>query len=509
VTGPHCLEAPAEIECDVLIIGSGAGGAVVAEALTGAGLDVVMVEEGPYLDRDRVPDSTAGSLLQMWRCGGLTAGLGKPPVAYAEGRCVGGSTEINSAIMQRVPDDLLETWAADYEIADFGPRALEPYYDRVAAMVNASLTDGPLGEASNRLRQGGEALGWRTAPLERAQRHCVATNLCALGCPTGGKQSMTATAIPRALGRGLRLVAQCRVRRLVLGKGRVVAARAVARGHDGRAHRVTLRPRQVFLSGGAVQSPALLRRSGLTHKVGESLRLHPTIRVVARFDREIDAHDTRLPLYAITEFMPEARIGGSFFQLGFFGTALAEDWDTRSWLLADWRRCGLYYAMTRARGLGRVSAPPGLADPLVRYALAPEDWASLAMGLSRLGEAMFAAGATHVYPSIAGHPGWTEAGQCGEFLTGGLPRDRTNLMSIHLFSSCPPGERAERSATDSFGRVRGVENLILADASQIPEAPGVNPQLTVMAMALRNAEAFLGGSRRADARNAFQDGAGS
>jgi choline dehydrogenase-like flavoprotein len=507
---------------------------VVAEALTAAGRDVVMVEEGPYLDRDRVPDSTAGSLLQMWRCGGLTAGLGKPPVAYAEGRCVGGSTEINSAIMQRAPEDLLDTWAADYEIADFGAQALQPYYDRVATMVNASPTDGPLGEASNRLRQGGEALGWRTAGLERAQRHCVGTNLCALGCPTGGKQSMTATAIPRALGRGLRLIARCQVRRLVLRKGRVVAARAVARGHDGRRHRVTLRPRQVFVSGGAVQTPALLRRSGLTHKVGETLRLHPTVRVVARFDREIDAHDkvgetlrlhptvrvvarfdreidaheSRLPLYAITEFMPDVRIGGSFFQLGFFGTSLAEDWANRSWLLEEWRRCGLYYAMIRAQGVGQVSAPPGLADPLVRYALAPEDWTNLALGLSRLGEAMFAAGATHVYPSIAGHPGWTEAGQCDEFLTGGLPRDRTNLMSIHLFSSCPPGERVERSATDSFGRVQGVENLILADGSQVPEAPGVNPQLTIMAMALRNAEAFLGGSQRADGRSAFRDEAG-
>ncbi len=130
------------------------------------------------------------------------------------------------------------------------------------------------------------------------------------------------------------------------------------------------------------------------------------------------------------------------------------------------------------------------------------------MGLSRLGQVMFAAGATHVYPSIAGHPGWTQVGQCDEFSAGGLPRDRTNLMSIHLFSSCPPGERVERSATDSFGRVWGVENLILADGSQVPEAPGVNPQLTIMAMALRNAEAFLGTSRRADARNAFRDRAG-
>ena len=499
-TGPHRVAQGLATDCDVLVIGSGAGGATVAERLTAEGLDVLMLEEGAYLDVDNRPSSVPHSVAKLWRDGGLTVSLGSPKVAYIEGRCVGGGTESNSAIMQRAPEALLDQWAERYGIAEFGAEALAGYYDRVARAVNASVTRGKLGEPSDLLRKAGKKLGWQVKALERAQEKCVGTNLCAAGCPTGGKRSMTTTAIPAALGRGLRLIAECRADRLVLEGGRVTAVRATARDQAGRRHRVLIRPKQVFLCAGPVHTPALLLRSKLRHQVGATLRMHPTIKVTARFGHAVEAASARLPLYAISEFMPDQRIGGSFFRPGFFGMSLAEDWKERGWLLPDWERCGMYYAMARAEAAGRIKLLPGLGEPVVRYNLTPADWRNLASGLGRLGQAMFAAGATHVYPSIAGHPGWTEAGQCGEFETRDLPAERTNLMTIHLFSSCPPGEDRSRCATDSFGAVRDVENLVLADGSQIPEAPGVNPQLTIMALALRAAEAFLerqGGGRLA------------
>jgi choline dehydrogenase-like flavoprotein len=490
-SSPHRIDRDAVVECGTLVIGSGAGGATVAARLAEAGRDVVIVEEGPYVDHADVPEEVPEAMNRLWRGGGLTVALGQTPVAYAEGRCVGGGTEINSAIMQRAPETLLESWAKTYQIADFGPTQLKPYYDRAAAIVNASLTAGPLGAATDILRLAGATLGWKTSPLERAQRHCVGTNLCSVGCPTGGKQSMTATQIPAALACGARLIAECNVRRLVLEGSHVARVNAVARGWDGQRHRVSFRPRDVFVCAGAVHTAALLRRSGMRRNVGDTLRLHPTIKVVARFAREVNAHRSRLPLNAITEFMPDQRLGGSIFLPGYFGMSIAEDWENRRWLLQEWRNCGMYYAMVRGVGTGTVRPMPGLAEPLVRYALAGVDWTNLGLGVARLGQAMFAAGATHVYPSIAGHPGWTSLDSCIEFAHRALPANRTNLMTIHLFSSCPPGEDLVRCATDSFGRIHGTENVFLADASQIPEAPGVNPQLTIMAMALRNAEAFL------------------
>ncbi len=491
MSGPHRLAQGLSTSCDVLVIGSGAGGATVAERLSAAGRDVLMLEEGPYLDHASVPGSVPESMARLWRKGGLTVSLGEAKISYLEGRCVGGGTEINSAIMQRAPEALLDQWTERYRIADFGAAALAPYYDEAAAAVEASLTPGPLGEASELLHRGGEALGWRTTPLERAQRNCVGTNLCALGCPTGGKRSMSATSIARALGRGMRLIAGCRVDRLILKAGRVVAVKATARDHEDRPHKVTIAPKAVFLCAGAIHTPTLLWRSKIRRNVGDSLRMHPTIKVTARFGQAVEAEKSRLPLYAITEFMPEQRIGGSYFRPGFFGMSLAEDWPRRSWLLPQWSQCGMYYAMTRAESRGRIRPLPRCGEPLVFYQLSPADRRSLATGLVRLGQAMFAAGATHVYPSIAGHPGWTAPDQCDEYLSRDLPLDRTSLMTIHLFSSCPIGEDAESCATDSFGAVHGLGNLTVADASSIPEAPGVNPQLTVMALALRAADRYL------------------
>jgi choline dehydrogenase-like flavoprotein len=239
--------------------------------------------------------------------------------------------------------------------------------------------------------------------------------------------------------------------------------------------------------------------------VGDSLCLHPTIRVITRFESQVDAHLSRLPLVSVTEFMPEQRIGGSMFLSGLMGVSLAEDWQNRSHLLPDWRRCGLYYAMIRARGTGTIRNFGRAADPVVRYRLTDQDWRNLASALGRLARVMFAAGAKEVFPSITGHPGWTSYEQSTELVERGLPRKVTNLMSIHLFSSCPPGEDGRRCTTDSFGRLRGADNAIVADASQIPEAPATNPQSTVMAMAYRAAEAYVAGSDREQSRAAFHE----
>jgi choline dehydrogenase-like flavoprotein len=331
--------------------------------------------------------------------------------------------------------------------------------------------------------------------------------MCSFVCPTGGKQSMSSTLLPRAIGRGLRLLAETRVTRLRIKHRRVTAAQAEARGPDGRRLRLTLRAPLVFVCAGAVHTPALLRRSGLTAHIGDTLRLHPTMKCTALFPETVNAERFRLPLVAITEFAPAQRIGGSVFSPAIFALGLAEDWEKRRHLMQLRDRCGIYYAMIRPRGIGSVRPLPIGTEPLVRYRLANADWAALGTATSRLAEAMFAAGAQHVYPSITGHDGWTDAAQARAALAAPLPQGRCSLMTIHLFGSCPPGEDATRCATDSFGRVRGVENLILADASQIPEAPGVNPQATIMALALRAAEAALANGARANAHAAFREAA--
>jgi choline dehydrogenase-like flavoprotein len=170
--------------------------------------------------------------------------------------------------------------------------------------------------------------------------------------------------------------------------------------------------------------------------------------------------------------------------------ALAEDWARRASLIADHRHLAMYYAMIRPQGWGRVRAVPGLREPWVTYDLAPLDWTALADGGASLAGALFAAGAEWVGPAVNGHPGWRSPAEAKAWAASGAGRERAALMTIHIFSSLPMGERADLPV-DSRGRFKALDNLIVADASVLPTAPGVNPQATIMALALRAADGFL------------------
>ncbi|WP_409190552.1 GMC family oxidoreductase N-terminal domain-containing protein [Bradyrhizobium sp. RDM4] len=494
-----------QFEADAVIIGSGAGGASVADVLTAAGLSIIMLEEGQHIPSSSASPIAREAFSAAWRGGGITAAIGRPSITYAEGRCVGGGTEINSAITQRADGDLINEWRKLNKIENFTADELAPYYERAETVVNASLTHGALGRATSILRQGGKALGWKVSELKRGQRGCKGANRCSYVCPNGAKQSMSVTLLPKAVNRGMRLLAQTRVDKIRIEKRRATEVIARSRDAGGQVVPVHVKAGLVFVCAGAIHTPALLRRSGKRERIGNTLRLHPTIKATALFSEPVDAHQSRLPLTAITEFMPDQRIGGSVFTPSVFGLSLAEDWTNRGDLMRDLRFCGSYYGMIRPRGVGSVTWLPGFNEPLVRFKLAPEDWIALSQVLTRLGQAMFAAGARKVFPSIFGHEGWTSPDQVHEFWDKPLPNGATNLMTVHLFSSCPPGEHQDACPVDSYGRVRGVENLFVADGSLIPEAPGVNPQMTIMALAFRVAEAALYRSAQERARSAARD----
>jgi choline dehydrogenase-like flavoprotein len=479
------------LEADVLVIGSGAGGMTVAATAAEAGLSVLVLEEGPYIPASQAPARMAGSLAKQWRHGGLTVAYGSPHVSYAEGRCVGGSTEINSAIFQRTPEVLLADWATRYRIKDFSAETLAPYYDWVAKAVNANPTPKPLGPPSDILARGGNLMGWQVKELERGHRSCVGTNMCSYSCPTGSKQSMTASLMPRAVAAKARVVSDIKASRIVMNNRRAIGVEAIACDAHGTKHRVVARAPKIFICAGAIQTPALLRGAGLKKAVGKSLRIHPTVKCLALFDELIDAQNYRFPQYAITQFMPNWRMGGSVFTPATFGLALAEDWPGRKNLLGKIRHAAIYYAMVRGQGRGSIWAMPGGISPIVSYKLDERDWYGLSHGAAQLGQALLRAGATFVLPSIAGHPGWRTEKEAEAEIGRTIPRKSAQVMSIHLSGSCPIGENEEIAAADSFGRVHGTENLYIADAGVIPEAPGINPQATAMALSRRIAENSL------------------
>ncbi len=468
------------LRADVAIVGSGAGGAVTAAALAEGGRDVCVIEEGPWIAPDEMEPFSFEEMRAKYRHRGLTAALGRPGIAYAEGRCVGGSTEINSGLYRRLPDELAAKWRERYRIAEFTPEILDHYASLVEAEIQVSTVPGAPPLSSALIERGATKLGWRSTEFARLFSYSSDGR--------GSKQTMARTFVPRAVAAGARIVPDTEAVRLLVDGGRAWGVACRSRRPDGTWSTFEVHAPQVIVCGGAIQTPALLQRSGIRGNVGSGLEFHPTIKVAARFPHPVDHGD--VPMHRVTEFPANLTIGGSASTRGHVALAVSDAAPDDGEALESWESTAVYYTAIRSEGTGRVWAVPGLRTPVVSYRLTESDLSLLARGLVHLGELLFAAGATALYPSIAGGPvlrrrddlvSWWDA----------VDRNRVNLMTVHLASTVRMGENDSLAAADSFGRVRGVANLWVNDASLLPTAPGVNPQAAIMAIARRNAEHFL------------------
>ena len=466
------------LDADVVVIGSGAGGAVTAAKLAAAGRDVTVLEEGPWIDADAVEPFSLEEMAAKYRHRPAAA-LGSPSIAYAEGRCVGGSTEINSGLYHRLPGHLVESWRDEYSIDEFDPDTLDAYAQQIEENLAVSRLPGAPPPSSALLERGATKLGWRSVEYSRVFRYDTAGR--------GVKQTMSRTLLPQAVDAGATVLPDCRVHRLLRRNGRVVGVRC-QRTADGRVEDLMIRANHVFVCGGAVQTPAILHRSGIRGGIGTGLKVHPMIKIAARFPHPVDHGG--VPMQVVTEFGPNLSIGGSASRRGQVAMALAEASDDIEDALADWERVSIYYAAIRADGSGRVIGVPGLRSPIVTYRLTEGDMSRLARGLVHLGEVLLASGATELYPSVADGPVVRRHEELGAWWDA-VTRSRVSLMTVHLTSSVRMGEDRARTGADSFGRVWGYENLRINDASLVPDAPGVNPQGTIMAIAARNSDYFL------------------
>ncbi|MDP9465353.1 MAG: GMC family oxidoreductase [Actinomycetota bacterium] len=472
------VDATSHMDAEVLVVGSGAGGATTAAVLAEAGFDVAIVEEGEWVEQGSLVPFSLEQMDRQYRSGGVTVALGVPSIAYTEGRCAGGGTEINSGLYRRPPDDLLRRWAIDFRIADFDHDEVLAIANEVEQAISVTTVPGPPSAPSDVLRRGAERLGWQHSEIPRWMKYEGNDS------HNGQRQSMTRTYLPRAVAAGARLVTGCRIDALEMTGDN--ARRATTTLADGR--RGSIRFRHVFVCGGAIQSPALLQRSHIAGHIGRSLAVHPTVKLAARFTDELNVPDD-VPVHQVKEFAPDLSFGGSASQPGLVALALSDQWRTFSRAVTDWRRISVYYAAITSEGRGRVRAVRGLRDPIVTYTLTRRDRALLGSGLARLALLMLEAGADEVYPSFRGAPLVRKRRDLAT-MRSNFSAGRASVMTVHLCSTVPMGEDSARCGADSFGRVHGTANVWVNDASLLPTAPGVNPQGTVMALAIRNARRF-------------------
>ena len=484
---PAALELPAE----VVVVGTGAGGAVVARELAGRGFAVVMVEEGDYVRRPDLAQPAMRKVGRLYRGGGLTAALGRPPVALQTGIGVGGTTLINSGTCYRVPREVLREWRDGLGATELTPEELDPHYRRVEAVLGVAPTpDELLSGVARAVARGAEALGYRHGPVGRNAPGCDKQAHCAYGCPSDAKRSTNVSYVPAALRDAAVLVTGARVHRVLLEAGRAVGVAATAADASGR--RMTVRADAVVVAAGTLQTPVLLQASGLRGRaLGRNLTLHPAAVVVAELEEEVAGWDGVPQSYAIEEFRDEGLLMEDGFprlelaplMLPFGGRRFME-------LMARFDHLGVFGSMVADTGRGRVRPGPRPDLPIVTYALHRDDQAKLCRAREILARVFFAAGARRVFPGVPGLEPLLGPEELPRLRDARFSAADLDVIGFHPLGTARLGADPTRSVVRPDLRCHDVRGLWVADGSAVPGPLGVNPQLTIMALATRAAGAI-------------------
>ncbi|MHB1890428.1 MAG: GMC family oxidoreductase [Acidimicrobiales bacterium] len=484
----------ATIVADVVVVGSGAGGAVAADTLARAGLDVVVLEEGPPIHRsDITGHRPVERLFELYRDGGLTFTLGNPVISLPMGRAVGGTTVVNSGTCFRTPDAILASWAAS-GIPGVAPEAMAPWFEAVEEMLGVQpVPEDVLGANGETMRRGAEELGLSGGPIRRNIRGCHGHGVCAFGCPVDAKQAMHLNYLPRAVAAGARVYSGTRVRKIRLDAGRAAGVVADVLDPETGRRRGTLEvdARATVLAAGAIFTPALLARQRLarsSRQLGHNLVIHPGAGTTARFDEPLRAWRGTMQSYYVDEKLSDGVLLEATFPppgLGYSAGSLP-GWGRDKSLFALYPHMASCGSIIGDAGVGRVS-PLGRNGVAIRYDLTQRDAAKVVEGIAMAAEIFFAAGATEVYPMLPGLDAIHSAAEVRLVREGRWRPSDLHLSAYHPMGSARMGADPSSSVVDPFGRVWDVPDLFVFDASVLPSSCHVNPQMTVMALVARMA----------------------
>jgi choline dehydrogenase-like flavoprotein len=468
------------IEADVCVVGAGAGGAVVAAELAEGGAQVVVLEQGPRHDPDRFSARPVEMMARLYRDGGQGMTLGSPPILLPLGRGLGGTTLVNSGTCFRTPPAVLEHWQREFGLHELTAEALDPCFERVEhALSVAEVTPELAGGNAAVARRGAEALGWSHGYLRRNARGCVGSGVCAFGCPTSAKQHTGITYVPRAEAAGAQIVTGADVRRVLAEGGHARGVRARLAGDA----RLEVRAPEVIVAAGTIHTPLLLERSGLagaSGQLGRNLALHPATAAFARMDEVVDMARGVPQSFYVDEFSAEGiMFEGVAGPPSYAALSLPLTGARHAEAMAEYRRLAQFGLMVSDSSRGLVRSLAG--RPLIRYDLVEADLARFRTGLAHMRELFEAAGAREVYLP----------------LPDGVPPERARardlrLMAFHPLGTARADARLTHGVVDSHLQLHGVRGVHVADGSVVPSSLGVNPQLTIMALATRLAFWLLG-----------------
>ncbi len=479
--------------CDVCVIGSGAGGAVVAKELAERGFSVIVLEEGGHHTKNTWNGKPAQGLINMYREGGSTGALGNPFISITLGKCVGGTTTVNSATCFRTPDSVLVKWQTELGLDVFTRTRLEPYFTRVEKIINVTeLPWNILGKNVQIVKRGAERLGLHVKPLRHNVRNCRGCGTCQFGCPEGAKQSMDVTYIPLAEKYGAKIFTYCRAEKLIITEN-------VVRGVTGSVLNPFTKKRNwqfridadiVVVACGALITPSFLRANGLRNRnIGRNLQIHPGGRVVALMNEKVEGWKGVSQGAYIDDFESEGIIlEGIFVHPSLMLAALPGIGVHHKELAIQYPNIAAFGVMIHDSTTGRVRKLPWGKGFIAGYSIKKIDIDKFKRGIAYTARIFFAAGAKKVFTPISSMPVLHSMNDIDSFLTRSFKPNQMEILAFHPLGTCRFGRSQKTGAINSTGESFEIKNLFVSDASIIPTSLGVNPQLTIMALSTMIAE---------------------
>jgi choline dehydrogenase-like flavoprotein len=484
------------IDCDVVIVGSGAGGGVVAGVLAKAGYHVVVIEKGGYQSEADYSGREFEAFRSMYENAGILTSEDLGFVVLA-GATLGGGTTVNWAASFRTPDYVLDEWEREHHLTGFTGPEFQAALDAVCVREHVDTDESIFNPQNQALHDGCERLGYHVALIPRNVKGCEDCGTCCFGCPHGAKQGTLKTWLQDAAKAGAELIVNCQVEKVLIENGQAVGVQAIS-----DAQQVTVRARRVVVAAGALHSPALLLRSGIDNpNIGLNLRLHPTTAVrgelagkaepwrgvmMAAYSDELGNLDGGH--YGVKIETPPAHPGLLGFATPWLGGRTYKE------LMLKMAHQAVFIVLCRDRGSGRITVD-AQGRPRIHYQLAKVDVGHLQEGLDAALRVAVAAGASEVGTLHSGLPQYKVTGDEAEFegylnqvRRAGARANHLGLFSAHQMGTCRMGGERNNSVLNHLGESWDVRHLYVADASTFPTPSGVNPMITIQAIAYQVAQ---------------------
>ena len=476
------------ILCKNLIIGSGPGSAVAAYELSKAGHEVIVLEEGDKYDKVFYKNSIQGLTSELYRNGGIFPFFGKPSVAFAEARCLGGGSVINGGLIWRTPKFVLDEWVEKKILPKSFIKSLVRHFPFVESMLEVGYSKEINGnEDSNIIKKTSIKLKWKCVDVPRAGGGlCKNSNRCATGCPKAAKKSVDLNYLYLAKKFGAQIFTSHKVVKLLHDKKTILEVHVL----DIKSNKIVkFKPENVWFGAGAIHTPFLLKKHGISKNAGKKLEFHLNLKFIAEFDKSINAEDGTIFTQQIQHFIKKGILFmPTNYRPEYLATSLSHfDNLTIKHVFKNYDKHGMFVSQIRPSSQAKIYSFTD--SPIVTYKLKTQDFLLIKDSFRLMAKLLFKSGAKKIYCPVSNFNPVRNEEDLDILLKKMKPND-LQMISVHIMSSCQMGS-AKDSVVDLNGKLRNFKNIYIVDASVLPTNIGESPQGTIMAFSHETLKRFI------------------